>query len=320
MSKGSVGSSGSIRGLVYRVIREFFGRSIVKNVLIMALSIILVVVLFFFPYSYYSSDLGNKKTDFKVGVHYVFEADDLNQIYGEVGKIAALGFTTIRITINCVTNETDQTDNCLNQKVNQFFNATNHYNMSVALAIGNADLPDKVNFFLDHWGGNLTYVQVLNEPELSTSWSVGSLFTDDELFSKFNSIYSIVESHHLNAKLYTNFEAGYIVRSNVPIELSKKLDFVGYDVYMDSFLVMSPHFIQNLQKITNKEVVVTEFGVSTSNSTAQTEFIINGLNLFRNMGLNEAWICYWNSVNNDYGIRTRTTEKAIGDWIADNTL
>ena len=83
---------------------------------------------------------------------------------------------------------------------------------------------------------------------------------------------STVESHHLSVQLYTNFGIGYILRSNLPVEFSKKLDFVGLDVYMDSFLVLSPHFIQNLQTLTHKDVVITEFGMSTSDSTAQTSY------------------------------------------------
>jgi hypothetical protein len=91
-------------------------------------------------------------------------------------------------------------------------------------------------------------VQVFNEPELSSTWDIGALFTDDEIFSKFEKMIDLVESHNLSAKLYTNFSVGYVLRSNVPIELSKRLDFVGLDIFMEAFLILSPHFIQNLQK------------------------------------------------------------------------
>jgi hypothetical protein len=87
---------------------------------------------------------------------------------------------------------------------------------------------------------------------------------------------------------------------------------------MDSFLVLSPHFVQNLQGITHKDVVITEFGMSTSNSLDQSNYIIKGLNLFKSMGLKGCWIVYWNSANDNYGIRGTTTEKAVGDWIAQN--
>ena len=87
---------------------------------------------------------------------------------------------------------------------------------------------------------------------------------------------------------------------------------------MDSFLVLSPHFIQNLQKITQRDVIISEFGMSTINSVAQTDFIIKGLNLFKSIGLKGCWLVYWNSQFDKYGIRDRPAEKAVGDWIAQN--
>ena len=102
------------------------------------------------------------------------------------------------------------------------------------------------------------------------------------------------------------------------MELSKKLDFVGLDIFMDSFLVFSPHFIQNLQQITNKDVVITEFGTSTTNSQAQSSYIIKGLNLFKSMGLKGCWLVYWNSELDNYGIRDRPAMTTVGDWIAKN--
>jgi hypothetical protein len=296
---------------------RFFHKSVVKNLIVIGLCLLLVVVLAFFPFYYYSSDLAKQNSNFKVGIHYVFEQDELGQIYGQVKRLHDLGFNTIRITLECVPNEPDNT---MNLKADEFFSATSHYRMPVALVIGNDETAEKINYYLDRWGNQLTYVQVMNEPELSSSWTVGSLFTDDELFSKFDTIFSEVNSHNLNVQLYTNFEMGYLVRSNVPIELSKHLDFVGFDVYMDSFLALSPHFIQNLHTITNKDVVITEFGMSTRSSSDQSAFIIKGLNLFKSMGLKECWICYWNSDNDNYGIRGRSTEKAVGDWIAHNAV
>ena len=76
--------------------------------------------------------------------------------------------------------------------------------------------------------------------------------------------------------------------------------------------------IQLLQKITNKDVVISEFGMSTSNDATQSNYIIKGLDLFRNMGLKGCWIVYWNGADNDYGIRGRLTEQKIGEWIAQN--
>lgn len=88
---------------------------------------------------------------------------------------------------------------------------------------------------------------------------------------------------------------------------------------MDSFLTISPDMIQLLHKITNKDVVISEFGMSTNNDATQSDYIIKGLTLFKNMGLKGCWIVYWNGADNDYGIRGRLAEQKIGEWIAKNS-
>jgi hypothetical protein len=145
------------------------------------------------------------------------------------------------------------------------------------------------------------------------------LFTDDEITSKFDLMYQTIQRHNLPVQLYTNFGIGYVIRSNVPIELSTKLDFVGLDIFMDSFLLLSPHFVKNLHEITGKDVIITEFGMSTSDDQAQRDYLIKGLNLYKNMGLKGCWLVYWNSAQDSYGIRDRPAEQAVGDWIAENT-
>lgn len=294
----------------------FTNKSLIKNLVVITLCIMFLFVQVFFPYQYYASANRNANSTFQVGIHYVYEQDDLDQIYGQVTRIHDLGFKAIRITLEC---NPDDYNDLQNQKTDMFFSATDNYGLAVALVIKNLDTTDKVDYYLNRWGSHLKYVQVFNEPELSSTWSIGALFTDDEIISKFDIMYNTVESHHLSARLYTNFGIGYILRSNVPIELSKKLDFVGLDIFMDSFLVLSPHFIQNLQKITHKDVMITEFGMSTSNSQAQSDFIIKGLNLFKSMGLPGCWLVYWNSAFDNYGIRNRPAESAVGDWIAQNS-
>ena len=304
--------------LASRIVQGFIGftnKSLVKNLVVITLCILFLFIQIFFPYNYYASADRNSNSAFQVGIHYVYEQDSLDQIYGQVTQIHDLGFKVIRITLEC--NPLDDND-LQNQKTDMFFSATNHYGLAVALVIQNDDTADKVNYYLNRWGSHLKYVQVMNEPESSSSWDVGALFTDNEIISKFNMMYSIVESHHLSVELYTNFGIGYLLRSNLPIEFSKKLDFVGLDIYMDSFLVLSPHFVQNLQGITHKDVVITEFGMSTSNSLDQSNYIIKGFNLFKSMGLKGCWIVYWNSEFDNYGIRGTATEEAVGDWIAQN--
>jgi hypothetical protein len=303
-------ASGIVHGFVW-----FTSKSLIKNLLIITICVLLIFVQIFFPYQYYASAQRDSNSSFQMGIHYVYEQDDLDQIYSQVSRIHDLGFKVIRVTLEC--DPTDYT-HIQNQKTDMFFSATDNYGLAVALVIKNLDLTSKVDYYLNRWGSHLKYIQIMNEPESSSTWSVGSVFTDDEIVTNFEKLYSTVSAHQLSAQLYTNFGIGYILRSNVPIELSKKLDFVGMDIFMDSFLVLSPHFIQNLQKITGKDVVITEFGMSTSNSQAQSDFLIKGLNLFKSMGLKGCWLVYWNSEFDDYGIRDRPAEQAVGDWIAKN--
>jgi hypothetical protein len=306
---------GKLVSSVIQAFIRFTNKSLVKNLIVITLCLAFFFIQVFYPYSYYASGIRKPNSTFQVGIHYVYEQDSLDQIYGEVARIHDLGFKVIRINLEC--NPIDYND-IINQKTDRFFSATDNYGLAVALVIQNLDTADQVNYYLDRWGSHLKYIQVLNEPELSSSWDVGALFTDDEIISKFEIMYAAVESHHLSVELYTNFGIGYVIRSNVPIELSKKLDFVGLDIFMDSFLVLSPHFIQNLQKITGKDVIITEFGMSTGIDETQTDFIIKGLNLFKSIGLKGCWLVYWNSQFDKYGIRDRPAEKAVGDWIAQN--
>ena len=305
-------------GNILQDVARFTSKSLVKNLIILTCCVLFFFAQIFFPYAYYSSGNRASHSDFQVGVHYVYEQDQLDQIYNEVAEIKNLGISVIRITLECNENADAYSTDLTNLKTSRLFEATDQLDMDVALVIKNHDSNAKIDYYLNRWGGHLEYIQVLNEPELSASWDVGALFTDDEIITNFEQVYSVVESHHLSAQLYTNFGAGYILRSNVPIELSKSLDFVGLDVYMDAFLVLSPHFVENLHSITGKEVVITEFGMSTSNSLAQSQFIIKGLDLFRSMGLKGCWIAYWNSAEDYYGIRDRTAGIEVGEWIAEN--
>jgi hypothetical protein len=283
---------------------------------IIGLTILLVFVQIFFPYVYYSASSGNPNSAFEVGVTYVYEQDNVGQIYDEVSHIKDLGFSVIRVNLVCdSTNPTAYT----NTLTDVFFSAVRQLDIRVALIINNHDSDDNINYYLSNWGSALTYVQVLNEPDVASSWDMGALFTDDEAGSRFLDVYSIVEQHQLSAQYYTNFGPAFLLRTNLPIKFSEKLDFVGLDVFMESFLSLSPRMIQLLQKITNKQVVISEFGMSTSDDTAQANYIIQGLNLFKSMGLKGCWIVYWNSVNNVYGIRGRLAEQKVGEWIAQNT-
>jgi hypothetical protein len=308
-----VAMSKIVSGIVHSFV-GFTNRSLIKNLIVITMCILFLFVQVFFPYQYFASaQKGN--SEFQVGIHYVYEQDELDQIYGQVGRIHDLGFKVIRITLEC--NPTD-TNNIQNRKNDAFFSATNSYGLAVALVVKNLDEASKVDYYLDRWGGHLKYIQIFNEPELSSTWSLGSMFTDDEITSKFDLMYNTIDAHHLSVEYYTNFGIGYILRSNVPIELAPKLDFVGLDIFMDAFMVLSPHFVTNLQKITNRDVVITEFGMSTTNHQAKSDFMIEGLELYKNMGLKGCWLVYWNSAYDSYGIRDTPTETAVGEWIATN--
>lgn len=296
---------------------KFTNKSLVKNVIIIFLCIVFILVLLFWPFEYYTTAERDSKALFQVGVHYVYEQDDMTQIFDQVSRINELGFKVIRINMHC--NELLLPyDDVINQKLDVLYFATDFYGLDVALVIQNDAIIEKIDYYLNRWGSHLRYIQILNEPEFSTGLSISSMFSDDEIISKFNRVYDLVKSHNLPAKLYTNFAIGYFMRSNVPLEISKKLDFVGLDIFMDSFLTLSPHFIQNLQQLTGKDVMITEFGMSTSDAEAQTTFLLKGLNLFKNMGLTGCWLVYWNSQNDHYGIRDSSSEIALGDWIAEN--
>ena len=287
---------------------------IIWTLIIITLCFLLVFVQFFFPYVYYSSSKRSNPS-FEVGVSYVYERDNADQIYDEVSHIKDLGFKVIRVNLVCDPIFPSSNLNTLSQV---FYSAVRQLGIKVALIITNHATTSEINYYLDRWGSDLSYIQILNEPDVASSWDMGALFTDDEAGSKFEDIYTTVEQHQLSAQHYTNFSPAFIARTNLPIQFGEKLDFVGFDVFMDSFLTISPNMIQLLQKITNKDVVISEFGMSTSNDATQSNYIIKGLDLFRNMGLKGCWIVYWNGADNDYGIRGRLTEQKIGEWIAQN--
>lgn len=301
-----------IRSNAVKRLLNILNHSIVKSIILIVLCLSLFLVQLFFPYLYYSSAERNSG-GFQVGIHYVYEQDSVSQIYTEVARIHDLGFKVIRINL-----EYDKLNLENTKRTDAFYSAVKNLGMDVALVIQNHLDPGTVRYYLSRWGSNLAYIQVLNEPEASQSWDAGALFTDDEIMTKFDQTYSLVEPFRPQAKLYTNFGAGFMIRSNLPIQMSENLDFVGLDVYMEAFLVMSPNIVELLHKITQKEVVITEYGMTTSNDTAQSDFIIRGLNLFKSMGLKGCWLTYWNSQFDNYGIRGRLAERTLEEWIAQN--
>jgi len=291
-------------------------KSLTKSLIVTILCIVLILLQIFFPYIYYSSSSRDLNSTFNVGITYAYEEDNVNQIFGNVSQIYSLGFKTIRVNLIC---DPSNPEDITNNQTNAFFSATQYFNIDVALIIDNQVGTSTIQYYLANWGRYLSYIQILNEPELSASWAPGAFFTDDEIIDNFQQDLAVVQSFHLPVQLYTNFEVGFLLRPNIPIELSKNLNFVGLDVYMQSFLILSPNLVQLLHQITNKQVLITEFGMDTANDTAQANYLIQGLNLFKSMGLEGCWIAYWNDNTGDYGIRGRLAEQMVGEWIAANT-
>jgi hypothetical protein len=182
----------------------------------------LILFQLFFPYLYFSSSDRNSNAEFQVGIHYVYEQDSVSQIYNEVAHIHDLGFKVIRITL-----EYNEFNPESSQRTDAFYSAAQSVGIDVALAIQNHLDFNTTSYYLNRWGKNAAYILVLNEPESSQSWDVGALFTDDEIMTKFKQTYALVEPHRTHAKFYTNFGAGFMVRSNLPIKMSERLDFVG---------------------------------------------------------------------------------------------
>ena len=140
----------------------FTNKSLVKNLIVITLCVLFIFIQLFYPFNYYTSAARDPNSTFQVGIHYVYEQDNLSQIYGQVSQVYDLGFKVIRITLEC----NPLVDNDLqNQKTDMLFSATNHYGLAVALVIPNGDSDDTVNYYLNRWGSNLKYVQVMNEPE-----------------------------------------------------------------------------------------------------------------------------------------------------------
>jgi hypothetical protein len=91
---------GTIGNTLKRIL-GFVNKSTIKNLIIITLCVVMFFVQIFFPYNYYASANRSGNAEFQVGVHYVYEQDELNQIYGEVYRIKTLGIGVIRITLEC---------------------------------------------------------------------------------------------------------------------------------------------------------------------------------------------------------------------------
>ena len=80
---------------------SFTNKSLIKNLIVITFCVLFILVQIFFPYQYYASAQRDVNSPFQVGIHYVYEQDNLSQIFGEVTRIHDLGFRAIRITLEC---------------------------------------------------------------------------------------------------------------------------------------------------------------------------------------------------------------------------
>src|SRR5271157_3173306 len=92
---GNLGSN-LLQGLA-----RFTNKSLVKNLIVITLCVMFFFIQLFYPYDFYSSAARDPSSAFQVGIHYVYEQDNLSQIYGQVTQIHDLGFKVIRITLQC---------------------------------------------------------------------------------------------------------------------------------------------------------------------------------------------------------------------------
>jgi hypothetical protein len=110
----------------------FMNKSLIKNLIVITFCLIFIFVQIFYPYQYYETTQRTANSPFQVGIHYFYEQDAVNQIYGEVTRIHDLGFKAIRITLEC--NPMEYND-LQNQKTDAFFLAANKHGLAVALVI-----------------------------------------------------------------------------------------------------------------------------------------------------------------------------------------
>ena len=75
-----------------------------------------------------------------MGISYVYEQDNLDQIYDEVSRIHDLGINIIRVNMIC---DPTELNDYLNSKTDIFFAATQQFNIRVALIIQNNQETDE---------------------------------------------------------------------------------------------------------------------------------------------------------------------------------
>ena len=287
------------------------------NILKACLSICLIVslILFqlFFPYFAYSLT-SNSNNALTVGIYYSFLSEESGEIFDSLSRMKNMGIKVVKIW--CEIDPYNPSSE-VNNKTIEFFNNINYFGcFEIALIVYNVPV-EKVSYFLQNYGKYVKYIQLLNEPEAMKSWAEGAFLMDEELMKVFLTYKNITDTYCPNAIYYTNFSPGFILRPNLAIEFSKYLNFVGFDPYTEAVHYLTPRYIEFLHSLTGKEVIISEFGASNVDEHRQADLIISYLNLFKKMGISQAWIWSWNDPI--MGIKGKLAEQKVAEWIASNS-
>jgi hypothetical protein len=289
------------------------------NILKACLSIVIVVSLIFFqiffPFIAYTTFYSNMNNKMTLGIMYYFLSEQEGEIYDSLTRMKNIGIRVIKIPC-----EIDPYDyrSWINNKTMKFFQLIDYFNcFDICLIVYNVG-EDKLKFFLQNYGKHIKYIQLLNEPEAMKSWAEGAFWMDEELMKQFFIYKNITDTYCPNATYYTNFSPGFFLRPNLVIEFSKYLDFVGFDPYTEAIYYLTPRYVELLHKLSGKDVIISEFGASNYDEQRQAKLIIDYLNLFKSMGIKQAWIWSWNDINN-MGIKGRLAEQKVAEWVARNS-
>lgn len=283
----------------------------VKKFVILVSIIPLFFVQLFLPY--YLNLAFTKNNKLIVGVHFDYQWYGTYDITQNINTIKLTGIKVIRTYLWF-----DLVNDGANNKTEWFYLTLKTFNISVSLIIMHDIDTAKITEYFKRYGTYIKYVQILNEPELLQGWSQGALLLDDEIKSNFERIYNIVKNY--NVIIYTNYSPAFLLRPSIPKLLCKYTNFTGLDIYMDSIVMMTPYVYKTLHKLVNQEIIITEFGIMTYDNTAKTSFIINGLNLYKNMNIKQVWLVYWNNDNEHqaYNVNNNLTVPALKEWITQN--
>jgi arabinogalactan endo-1,4-beta-galactosidase len=277
------------------------------------LPIVLVVSLFllhlYLPY-FLLTNLNLNSSKVVLGVTYYYEYDNDWDLHQNMELLNETGIKVIRVRLfSDITNVKSNSYNL----TRIFFELVERYNFSVALMVSETltyYIPqESVDFYFKNWGKYIKYVQILNEPELLTGWTMNYPLLPEELYNLFidayNKTVNAMQKYNCKPLLYVNFSPVSTLRTDVQTKLSKFVDFVGIDIYMTAGLQTFYYFYRDLQAVTKKPVIVTEFGYTSNDKEQQKNYVMSCIKIFQNLGISQAWIYDWNSNQPpySYGIR-----------------